>query len=967
MGQRFNGHPAGTHRACLTLTGRPERDEMESATDTNTSTASNHRTVYVAVAFLLAFTAAVGLPELLSQLHGATIDRMVHESPVDKRDADTFNAAQLPDAVVLNLKFSPGKLEGSYSFSLEPDSPLVARLEAGQTGVEVNRFVGRFLGTIIVRDGRSLFDYPNDISGNALTFGTPEITRSGASHAYVLVPIDTATVGDVSQIYVGPPEGPTATAPPTDTARSDRRAPSSVSIEAGETGRVSARYNDSPNSELPHAGIFIRPVTSTTPLMFEIETNISNAPTPATAHVVSNLGFVLSLPLLSLVYGALESLPLLILLVVLKPEATEDGRPARFGQFQPLARYVVSLAVTFIAAVRGTDAAVQAVYNTRGLLSDTKPYSYINPSYAGALGLLVVFAVFLWPTMVRRMPRSGRATPIANQSSPQRLAHPLRSSIAVVAGAGLAGITWLLHLPPSIVDIALASGLVIALAVIMEIVVGRAPGRRGAALNALAVLAAVAILSASSIGFPVLLQDGTGWPRLIMVATLIVFAIAAVGAFAWLLGRLALEVRPPQPVPDAAAGADGLTPGGATPQRRWLVALAPAAALAILVSHSFWNVARERTGTPLNPFSLLDLAFGLDYLVYFPAAVCLLILLRQASTERHDKIDSAALRHLGIALLLVLVFSHWSRWFYLPLPFLLSWLVAATVVLPKDPVTTPSAHPPEHAHLRTLLDAQIVGYRLRSIRQKYRSGDDHVTEFEYDTQVKVLEGEKARLHLAANHYGDPYLVPPADTRWESGKRGLAYGFIFSIPSMAVYLYQRFTLPAPTDPYPLLRIIGAEPFLPLQWTIYGFFLGYFFTMIRGRTGIDKATWFFLALLTHNTFVTLLTPNANWTSHLLWALQTFIQLVLVGILVGDYQIAKRAGLGWRDLIDIHDARWVAAFGTTIAAAVGGVTLTIFTTGLTDLYKNATHNTPAATPAVTTPATTPDAATTSTVAKR
>ena len=154
--------------------------------------------------------------------------------------------------------------------------------------------------------------------------------------------------------------------------------------------------------------------------------------------------------------------------------------------------------------------------------------------------------------------------------------------------------------------------------------------------------------------------------------------------------------------------------------------------------------------------------------------------------------------------------------------------------------------------------------------------------------------------------------------------------------MALYLYQRLLAPGGSGTYSLMPLVGEVPFDLLQWTAYGFFLGYFYTLLRGRSGMGKAARLFVVLLAHGAFTELVTGSPDWLELTFWGLQTFVLLVLVGLLVGDYNVARRADLNWRDLVELHDVRWAAAWASSVAVAVGGVALTLLSNAATDLYK-------------------------------
>ena len=880
----------------------------------------------------MAVVIAAVLPELLTQLYAKAISQqlpMQHNS----WDALVTDPASQPTAVVLNLTFSSGRLDGnhsSYSFNVSEGTPLLGRLEEGTTSAQRSEFVAHLLGLVVIRNGTARFSVGEGLAGVDVRYGAPEITHaSHSSSAHIVVPIDTMNIAPTVQVGVAPPFRECAL------KNGCVALPFTLTVEAGKSGHVNAPYTYKPIDESPTTAEFLSPNNDQMhPLAVEV---IDDAPRLVTGRVLLDSGFVVLPPAVaSFAIGLLAGLPLIILLFVV-PAGTDD-----FGPFQPVVRNVVWLVLAFHIAIWGGAVLVDAAAGIRANL--TKSYEqrvfYLVPSMAGVFGLLLVFGVVLWPAALRYRARSQlRENPATARTRP----------LAIAAAGGLILAYAACRLRGSQDHkVLVVLGIMIAMSIVVRVIAGPV----GQLVRATVVLLGASVLVGASYFVPVLVQGPRGGLRYLMVAIFIAFAVATTSGFAWLFGWLTLEALTSQPFSDSPGDWTILDnpsrPPISTNQR--LLGWLPTFVLAIIVAPSVWGVIRGRTST-LSPWSLLELGFGLDRLVYYPAAACLFILFRRMEDEE-AKFRAGRIRVLGIAFLLLLTFSSTAKWFYLPLPFLFSWLLLGTVILPKKRVRSVARDTPDPVRLQTLLDARIVSNRLRSVRQKYESADPDIAD--YDWQKTQLKKELDDLETRAAREGDPYLVPPADTRWEGGKRGFTYGFIFSIPSMTLLLYQRFTSNDTAVPYPLLGFTGIVPTV-LQWAIYGFFLGYFYTLIRGRTGIEKGAWLFLVLLVHNTFVALLSfPDGNWASLLFWSLQTFAQLVIVALVIGDYGIARRAKLGWRDLIEIHDARWVAAWGVSAAAAIGSVALSLFTTAATD-YAKSLNPPPSATGGQITPPTT------------
>ena len=52
------------------------------------------------------------------------------------------------------------------------------------------------------------------------------------------------------------------------------------------------------------------------------------------------------------------------------------------------------------------------------------------------------------------------------------------------------------------------------------------------------------------------------------------------------------------------------------------------------------------------------------------------------------------------------------------------------------------------------------------------------------------------------------------------------------------------------------------------------------------------------------------------------------MLLGLFVGDYETLRKAGLGWRHVIDVHNLGALTAWGSSLLLAIGAAATTYLT---------------------------------------
>lgn len=193
-----------------------------------------------------------------------------------------------------------------------------------------------------------------------------------------------------------------------------------------------------------------------------------------------------------------------------------------------------------------------------------------------------------------------------------------------------------------------------------------------------------------------------------------------------------------------------------------------------------------------------------------------------------------------------------------------------------------------------------------------------------------------------------------DDAWQRAKWGTAWGLLVGLPWMAVSTFAAIKELPRSDPYPVLASVAALAPVLLQWPAYGLFFGYFFPLLRGRTGIGKAT-IMMSLAFAVTAAGTIAAGARgsgWPAIALAAVQMLVFAVVLG-LRADGDVLERHGRRRAELADLHNLGPATAVGSAIAIAVVTAVLTTVLAG--SLQPFLAELAPPA-PAATTPPATP-----------
>jgi hypothetical protein len=202
---------------------------------------------------------------------------------------------------------------------------------------------------------------------------------------------------------------------------------------------------------------------------------------------------------------------------------------------------------------------------------------------------------------------------------------------------------------------------------------------------------------------------------------------------------------------------------------------------------------------------------------------------------------------------------------------------------------------------------------------------------------QALETEQQSL-LIDNRPAQPLLFScgMAGSPWSNGRQGAIYSLCFALPWILLSLRDVLNSHE-TEPYVLLSFLNSAAMIIARWTLYGFFFGYFYAYIRGKNGFQKAFSLWFVLVLPSVLASLISSSLS-LPHLaalvFWTAQVFVQCIILGLFIGELQSLRKAGFGWRQLVEFHNFTSLSAWGSSLVVALGAAITAALSTGLQSL---------------------------------
>jgi hypothetical protein len=360
--------------------------------------------------------------------------------------------------------------------------------------------------------------------------------------------------------------------------------------------------------------------------------------------------------------------------------------------------------------------------------------------------------------------------------------------------------------------------------------------------------------------------------------------------------------------------------------------------LVILVVALPYQVLMDRQLPAYQWEDVFALAAASTRLLLMVAVVWILAWLHNSSDRLGWRLPEAA-RWLGLLLAILTVFRPTFRFVYVPVATLVGAAILRFWVYQEPPALVQSGRVARDEDRAELLDAKAelrrVEKHLDQARQHAQEELDKggITPDKYAERVDAAKGEleelkrtqRARFGETGDKVG--LNIGPRRTPWASGLVGAGWAAVFSIPWIVLYI--RRVAHDGGGPFPLLWT--AIPLIEqvISWVGIGFLFGYFYTVIRGRTGLEKGVWIAVTLVLSRACATALLASGNpdlWRLYWPWAVEVAALSALLGLVAGDLATLSSVGWPWRRIRELQEVGWLAGGASSLLVALGSVITTL-----------------------------------------
>ncbi|GAA5198157.1 hypothetical protein GCM10023322_70900 [Rugosimonospora acidiphila] len=856
----------------------------------------------IAAIVVLPVVAVVAL-DVMTTLVGPALDSAVDASPLWRspqrfwqgRAAEGAGNAQ-PIRRQLNLHVSDGTLYASYDLWLPLTDPVYQATEAGQRVDDTDEFVEDLLGTVSVGEFPLGF---HDRVTTLLTFHAPTAIRVDESTGHLHLDAD-----------------PYNTMLP----EIDVRVASAQALNADTDRVVIERGDQSVFVPAPANSVTYQGSTAT---IDRTEAESADLVVAKWRHlhdsnVVSSLRRVggAGVPVVGGgLWRLFSAVPSILALLWLR-----RGRP----WFGPLGDRLVrcaavcagvALASAVLAVLLDVEVAVGPFFQSH--LAAWASHGRWQPDDGGvAESMAVLTVVLLLPLAVACGTRSDGSRRRAGVD--QRIHHAPRSrdwlaytSFGLFGLAQLATVALFLmmaHSSSSLGPVEAALGWA-ALSVVVMGCVRVLAGVLGAGRPWCLAAGVVAVLDATVAGHRLLDSVDYSNVNLDRVAVFTAAAAVAVGTYAVFVARALTAVA-------ARRGA------------RSRLSVSVVAALVVVPTVPY-IVALIPGGDRQHDVGVLELVNFLDWLTdlnWFVLTGLVLVGLRQLACFSAEVGESIV--PLGAAVLAALTFYWDDRWAYIPVTVLAGAALTGVLLRPGGPVIDPGLSS------RLVERAALVTKERDALRRRRLA---LISALDTSPHTELETVEKSRRHVEARISALPADEQPVgdqvlDDRWRHGKLAAWIGAAVGLPWTVIYLSQVRSESPESSAFGTLYYLSELAWTVGEWGLFGFFFGYFFPLLRGRTGVTKSISLAAIIVAPPLIFDFIESEpADWRSYGVWVLQVFAFAIVLGFVAGDRVIMARTGLSWRYVVDLYNARFTAVWASALVLALGGIVAAGISSGL------------------------------------
>ncbi len=222
-------------------------------------------------------------------------------------------------------------------------------------------------------------------------------------------------------------------------------------------------------------------------------------------------------------------------------------------------------------------------------------------------------------------------------------------------------------------------------------------------------------------------------------------------------------------------------------------------------------------------------------------------------------------------------------------------------------------------------DLKMLRDSLEQLEKNMLAGE--VLEVDYQRLKSTIEGRLQQINLDNSLQDDLEVedvvigIGLRKTNWENGKWAAICGFLLTLPFSVLYLWELLQRTSSVQQsYSLLGLAVSLTTFVAYWTLCGFFFGYFFPYIRGKSGLRKGLILSSAIIACLLIVWVLSLSSFYAFFLRVG-QTFLFFTVLGVW-SDYLIFRKdigAEFNWKDFTQFEYIPSLAAFASVALASL------------------------------------------------
>jgi len=336
-------------------------------------------------------------------------------------------------------------------------------------------------------------------------------------------------------------------------------------------------------------------------------------------------------------------------------------------------------------------------------------------------------------------------------------------------------------------------------------------------------------------------------------------------------------------------------------------------------------------------FNDLFVLFGIyNSIVLFLIAALFLLLLKDYSNEhlKGGSVLEPSILSAGVVLFALFVTQSPSTWAFIPVPFLVAWLVAKSWLIRsgtdlgdlggfatepsdkwKERITGALASIKAKSRIQTIekvLDKKLESTELTP--EEYQQKRKIYRDYVYLDATPPIDASDRPLAETL------FLLPGAKAPWPIAMRFVRVGALLAAVPLFITLYDYLPERGIAHPYPTSDLLSVLLRSIAGWLLIAFFFGFFYVHIPGRSGLKKGLAVSAAvILPAGVYRLLNVPTlGELRPFLFWMTQVFAFCTLLGG-VSDYRTLHKYGYKLRDLLTLHNLPWISIYASSIVAAV------------------------------------------------